>query len=281
MLQVDHEIDPLVLPTWDAWMAKKRNGERLERGQAPIGHSPGDPGLSLRFRAPGVEGGVGQVGRRRRVARVQFEDGSDCGCGDGCGVMAGGCCGARICSARQGAPTSTGIATADGHNGVGDGAETSSAEEAPCPAPYANGYENTTSRPGGKPLTVTWINRARHPVQLSVLDFEGREHRMDGALLKRPDDLMAFHSHLGITWRARALSGELIMEHTPRVNVVDEPEVAPAGGLAAAATSVVEVMGCRFRWTGVAGVLVRNMISAAVSAHVSAAPAAAANSAAD
>ena len=31
------------------------------------------------------------------------------------------------------------------------------------------------SRPGGEPLVVTWLNRATHPVTLSVLDYQGPE----------------------------------------------------------------------------------------------------------
>ena len=51
--KVDVEVDPGVLRIWDAWMARKLAGEPLLPPQAPIGHSPGDPFLSMRFRAPG------------------------------------------------------------------------------------------------------------------------------------------------------------------------------------------------------------------------------------
>ena len=62
--------------------------------------------------------------------------------------------------------------------GVGDnlGEEEAAAQlsadmRAACPIPNAS----ATSRPGGASLTVSWINRARHPVAICVLDFEGRE----------------------------------------------------------------------------------------------------------
>ena len=35
-------------------MSRKLAGAPVEQVQAPIGHSPGDPMLSIRFRAPGL-----------------------------------------------------------------------------------------------------------------------------------------------------------------------------------------------------------------------------------
>ena len=52
--KVDLDLDPQVLVLWDKWMAKKLAGEAAQPAQAPIGHSPGDPMLSIRFRAPGL-----------------------------------------------------------------------------------------------------------------------------------------------------------------------------------------------------------------------------------
>ena len=94
--KVDLDIDPHVLVLWDAWMGKKLKGESPSPAQAPIGHSPGDPMLSIRFRAPGMRDLAAEAALemrpRRRVARVTFADGSSCGCGDGCHLLDGGCC---------------------------------------------------------------------------------------------------------------------------------------------------------------------------------------------
>jgi hypothetical protein len=87
-----------VLRRWDTWMARKLGGvvgHSLTPPQAPIGHSPLDPQLS-KFRAPGVERRLAY----RRVAKIQFEDGSHCECGDGCGALSlpGGCCDGAFCA---------------------------------------------------------------------------------------------------------------------------------------------------------------------------------------
>ena len=85
--KVDLKVDAEVLRLWDAWMAAKLRGEAPHPVQAPIGHSPGDPELSIRFRAPGL---AVRERRRRRIARIDFVDGSSCGCGDGCDAIQGG-----------------------------------------------------------------------------------------------------------------------------------------------------------------------------------------------
>ncbi|KOO30866.1 xylosyltransferase 2 [Chrysochromulina tobinii] len=78
--KVDVSVDAEVLQKWDVWMARKLAGEAPNPPQAPIGHSPGDPDLKRRFRAPGL-GPLPDGSRRvrRRIARLDFEDGSSCG----------------------------------------------------------------------------------------------------------------------------------------------------------------------------------------------------------
>ena len=82
------------------------------------------------------------------------------------------------------------------------------------------------------------------------------------ATLRRPDDLVAFNSHEGITWRARALNGELLLEDTPTAGMAEGDDLDNhanlMGGSSGGATSVVEVSECRFRWMGVAGILARS-----------------------
>ena len=97
--KLDLDLDPNVLRVWDPWMAAKLAGGRPAPPQAPIGHSPGDPDLSIRFRPPGMRDEAGEARlealgrpRRRRVARLDYEDGSSCGCGEACEANDGGCC---------------------------------------------------------------------------------------------------------------------------------------------------------------------------------------------
>lgn len=75
-------------------MSRKLAGAPVEQVQAPIGHSPGDPDLLYTFRAPGLGKAIEEAKKRkmRRVARLEFDDGSDCGCGAGCEALQGGCC---------------------------------------------------------------------------------------------------------------------------------------------------------------------------------------------
>ena len=89
------------------------------------------------------------------MARVDFEDGSHCSCGAPCAQLEGGCCiGAE----------SAACVDADPLDAWGELLP-------PCPQHDADGM----SLPGGEPLVVTWVNRATHPITLSVLDYPGRE----------------------------------------------------------------------------------------------------------
>ncbi|KAL1526060.1 hypothetical protein AB1Y20_020881 [Prymnesium parvum] len=205
--KVDLEIDPGVLPVWDAWMKKKLSGSRV--AQSPIGHSPGDPNLLNRFRAPGIAAGTPAATTRtywgrRRIARVDFIDGSRCACGLACRGTSGGCCADSVC-----APGAIGF----------------EAPAAPCPQ-LENGVTHL-SHPGGLPLQIQWVNRARHPVSLFVLDFAGAEVSM--RVLRRTGEVATFMSRVGVTWRARALNGALMLQHTPsnsRNSTVEVPECA-------------------------------------------------------
>ena len=242
--KVDHEVDPHVLRLWDAWFARKRAGEDFSSRQAPIGHSPGDPGLSLRFRAPGHEDESRGRGRRRRIARVDFDDGSHCGCGDACGALEGGCCARSTCKDE---PSGGDDAASTASDAAG-----SSAGVAACPeAEVAE-----ASQPGGAPLTVSWVNRARYPIAISVLDYEGREHQM--RVLRHSDEVVSFSSAEGIQWRARALNGQLLLRATPeaRPEAVDGDAAAAANGTAVG-SALVEVEECAFRWRGAASLVAR------------------------
>ena len=57
-------------------------------------------------------------------------------------------------------------------------------------------------------------SRARHPVRLVVLDYEGNE--IDMVTLARFDDYRAFNTHERVVWRALALNGELLEEFDPQ-----------------------------------------------------------------
>ena len=297
--------------------------------QSPIGHSPGDPMLSIRFRAPGaaLESARSAEQTRRRIARISFADGSHCGCGDACGALPGGCCSHSMCGvatrstgrgsgsaqagggstqssssssrqtqpqqqttpggeeAREKAIEEDGISHGAGHGAGyedsevdelydedesggsdGSGEAVSVVPACPTPSPHA------ASEPGGAPLVVSWINRARHPIALSVLDFRGSEIPM--RTLKRRDDTAAFHSHAKLMWRVRNLGGELLMETVPSppvegaeqggagtlgagtLGAATDLDVDASGG-AAAATSMVTVAECRLRYTGAAFLLAR------------------------
>ena len=288
--KVDHEVDPDVLRLWDEWMAKKRAGADMRGQQSPIAHAPGDPGLSLRFRAPGLDVLSSTVPqRRRKLARVEFEDGSDCGCGDGCGALSGGCCASRLCG-RPSAPLVTMAADDNGAPAAADDGDAAEADDDGSPpqqllkaavaelsairlakrlevaeaarvraqkaalagrlplCPLAN--SSAISLPGGNPLTVSFLNRAVHPILLFVLDYSGNEHRM--GLIQKPDQAVAFDSAENVTWRVRAMSGELLLECTP---VPPEGQAAWGGELDANQTRTseaevraeVEVGECAFR----------------------------------
>jgi len=156
--KADPIIDARVLPLWDEWMARKRAGLPLEPPQAPIGHSPGDPGLSFTFRAPGLAPAeeVTKARRRRRVARIDFEDGSSCNCGAACAILEGGCCGGAFSVACAFA--------AEPH------VDEHGRELPPCAE-----RSGATTVLGGADIIVTWVNRVGHSVQLSVVDNAGEE----------------------------------------------------------------------------------------------------------
>ena len=64
-----------------------------------------------------------------------------------------------------------------------------------------------------------------------------------------------------MTWRARALNGELVLESTPTADkqtagVADGESDGPGGSKG---VRVIEVHGCRFRWSGAAALLARGM----------------------
>ena len=279
--KVDVDIDPSVFHIWDQWMGAKLaagasepshspfrtawdggsgsggsggsgsggsggggSGALSFQMQAPIGHSPGDPLLSIRFRAPGLAADESRR-RRRRVAKIEFEDGSACGCGDACDAIDGGCCEATLCggggSGREGAGSrSSASANATVHNeGADDGVA-----DAPCPVPSTS----AASRAGGDPLVVSWVNRCRFPIAIVVLDYGGIELPMRARL--RPAESAAFNSHERLIWRARALNGELLGEY--------EPTLA-----AAAAAELLVVEECRFRHRGAAALLARSPVTAA------------------
>ena len=61
---------------------------------------------------------------------------------------------------------------------------------------------------------LSWVNRAPHPVKLSVLDYEGRELPM--ATMQRPEDSLAYNSNERVVWRARAPNGQLMLEYLPQ-----------------------------------------------------------------
>ena len=250
--KVDVEIDPGVLRVWDTWMATKlaRNGglggAATSPPQAPIGHSPGDPQLSVRFRAPGVAQEATRRSRRR-IAMLSFADGSQCGCGDGCGALAGGCCARHLCGgsddAEAGGDDGGGGGAGDGRvSGGGGGSnhtamwgrsegERAGARLKACPL----ALPEAVSIPGGAPLVVSWVNRARFPVALSVLDYEGRELRLK--VLRRLEDTAAFNSHEQLIWRARSLNGELLLETRPHpANAAPDaaPDAAPGAAPGAA-----------------------------------------------
>eukprot|EP00965_Chrysotila_dentata_P043025 1428726-Pleurochrysis_carterae.AAC.1 len=71
--------------------------------------------------------------------------------------------------------------------------------------------EHAVSAVNGTPLVVTWVNRATHPLTLSVLDYEGAERPMTH-LRSKPETSIAFNSNAGVVWRARALNGELLLQ---------------------------------------------------------------------
>ena len=100
-----------------------------------------------------------------------------------------------------------------------------------CPTPPAD----AKSRPGGAPIQLGWISRARHPVRLVVLDYEGNE--IDMVTLARFDDYRAFNTHERVVWRALALNGELLEEFDPQDG---------------AGPQTVVVRECAFRFTGYA-----------------------------
>lgn len=210
--KVDVEVDSDVLRIWDSWMARKLGGEHVSPPQAPIGHSPGDPFLSLRFRAPGsipnasppkirrivpiaclthkrrtldhscaMRTGLSfqhSVRKRRRIAKVEFEDGSHCGCGHLCEALEGGCCELSMCRPSEGEDIGdaasqdavrihAGTPTSEAANSLAQLNETNSTSNRrrqPC----QSARKHAQSLPGGKPIVVSWINRARYPVQLSV-----------------------------------------------------------------------------------------------------------------
>ena len=166
---------------------------------------------------------------------IEFEDGSRCGCADGCDAIEGGCCDQQICDASPPAGARDGSTDDPASDDSMDHRPSAQAAVAP---PCLASPASSASRPGGDPLLLSWVNRARHPVRLSVLDYTGREIPM--RTLNRPDETAAFNSHERVTWRARALNGELMLEHTPA---------------AASGSSVVAIDECAFRFTGAAAVL--------------------------
>ena len=223
--KLDLDLDPNVLRVWDPWMAAKLAGGRPAPPQAPIGHSPGDPDLSIRFRPPGMRDEAGEARlealgrpRRRRVARIDYEDGSSCGCGEACEANDGGCC--------EGAHAAACDASAQQLEVDYEGVPLER-----CPTPPAG----AKSRPGGAPIQLGWISRARHPVRLVVLDYEGNE--IDMVTLARFDDYRAFNTHERVVWRALALNGELLEEFDPQDG---------------AGPQTVVVRECAFRFTGYA-----------------------------
>ena len=234
--KVDVDVDPHVLRLWDRWMAAKLAGTPAGPTQAPIGHSPGDPELSTRFRAPGLAAEA--RARARRIARIDFDDGSRCGCGDACDAIGGGCCAAGLCAGHwRAAPSGAAEAASNPAASAGEAMDTAMDTSLPCPtAPIAS-----RSAPGGASLTLNWVNRARHPVALSVLNFDGEELPM--RTLSKPDATAAFRSQRGVVWRARALSGALMLELTP----ADEADGAPIMDVA--------IPECRFGFRGAAALL--------------------------
>ena len=112
------------------------------------------------------------VRRRRRIAKVEFEDGSHCGCGHLCEALEGGCCERSMCTPPDGEDTDA-MASQDAAH-IYAGAPASEAADSltrlndtrsrPCKPTR----EHNHSLPGGVPIVVSWINRARHPIQLSV-----------------------------------------------------------------------------------------------------------------
>ena len=239
---------PQVLQKWDVWMARKLAGEAPNPPQAPIGHSPGDPDLKRRFRAPGL-GPLPDGSRRvrRRIARLDFEDGSSCGCGEACEALEGGCCPHSTCepplptAAPIAAPTTaSNTVPMTSPTGAPTTAPTAAHEASPW-APHSSPREmrmrpcptsprHTRSLPGGAPASIHWFNGARHAVRLSVLNYEGVEVPL--RTLDRPDDTASFASRERIVWRARALNGALMLEHrmgedeTPETALVEEEEEA-------------------------------------------------------
>lgn len=231
-------------------MSRKLAGAAVEQVQAPIGHSPGDPDLLYTFRAPGLGKAIEEAKRRkmRRVARLEFDDGSDCGCGAGCEALQGGCCvgpfappcdaaeaprvdlaGARCCCAPLALPPLMYVLrpTLSSFRRL---ALSPGDSLPPCPsaAPRA------TTTPGGAALVITWHNRASYPVRLSVLDHLGAETTLPQTLGR--DSVIAFNTHAGVVWRARNLNGEMLTQ----TSAVKED----------ATTHKVTVHGCKFRYEG-------------------------------
>jgi len=248
LITAPRPLSPQVLQKWDVWMARKLAGEAPNPPQAPIGHSPGDPDLKRRFRAPGL-GPLPDGSRRvrRRIARLDFEDGSSCGCGEACEALEGGCCPHSTCdpplptAAPIAAPTTaSNTVPMTAPTGAPTTAPTAAHEASPW-APHSSPREmrmrpcptsprHTRSLPGGAPASIHWFNGARHAVRLSVLNYEGVEVPL--RTLDRPDDTASFASRERIVWRARALNGALMLEHrmgedeTPETALVEEEEEA-------------------------------------------------------
>lgn len=299
--KVDPEIDANVLRIWDQWMAAK-----LARGdgvvsaaalpgaipgvpaQAPIAHSPGDPQLSIRFKAPGVarEMARERAAGRRRIAMIAYSDGSACGCGSGCGALTAGCCAKALCRDGREASDLPDLrhksywrkdgSSEVGGAGTGAGAAMDGAGLPPLP-PCPDPSSNVTSQPGGPPLVVSFINRARFPVAVSVLNYEGDELSM--RTLRRLADSATFVSQAGVVWRVRALSGELILEITPRASGSEGGANSSGGGssggdasllagepvsevtAAGAGTSEVTISECEPRHRGVAALIARGLLN--------------------
>jgi len=207
--KVDLEVDPGVLQIWDAWMGRKLAGTQVL--QAPIGNLPGDPYLKTAFRAPGVNASSHIdpiVWRRRRIRRVSFADGSSCGCGIDCGALTSrrSCCAANFC-ARDGMAYG--------------GTRTCMSEEEANPV---------ASLADGAPVEVTWVNHARHPVRLLVVDTWGVETPV--RTFRRIGESAVFASRQHVVWRARFLDGGLLLQHVVSTSreAVELHECRPPAG---------------------------------------------------
>ena len=221
--KLDLDLDPNVLRVWDPWMAAKLAGSRPPP-QASIGHSPGDPDLSIRFRPPGMRDEAGEASWRRWAARAAAASPAS--------ITR---MGRRAAAARRARRTMAAAAKALTPRREASAQQLEvDYEGVPlerCPTRPAG----AKSRPGGAPIQLGWISRARHPVRLVVLDYEGNE--IDMVTLARFDDYRAFNTHERVVWRALALNGELLEEFDPQDG---------------AGPQTVVVRECAFRFTGYA-----------------------------